>query len=85
MFRMHSQVHNILWKEELWEVRLAHPLKYKKLIMGTAARKQDEALKAALGVKGTPKEGAEAAMAAAQGRPLPTKTVDIPAMTGTVQ
>ena len=58
------------------------PAEIQKLIMGTAARKQDEALKAALGVKGTPKEGAEAAMAAAQGRPLPTKTVDIPAMTG---
>jgi hypothetical protein len=58
------------------------PAEIQKLIMGTAARKQDEALKAALGVKGTPKEGAEAAMAAAQGRPLPTKTVDIPVMTG---
>lgn len=58
------------------------PAEIQKLIMGTAARKQDEALKAALGVKGTPKEGAEAAMAAAQGKPLPTKTIDTPAIIG---
>lgn len=58
------------------------PTRIQKLIMDTSTRKEYEALKAALGVKGTPKESAEAAMAAAQGRPIPTKTVDIPAMTG---